>query len=612
MKRIWILCLVSERDATLERLARLGAVQVEETGAGSPEFLAADGAVAAAEAAAADLAEAASARDPLSLSLRLPHGPPPEGRGAVAMVLAVAKRWTDARAEADALEAKVAKYVPWGSFDPRKARELEADGVPFALFSVTPRDFEGLAFPETGVLTVVSRGKDRVCGAFAGAPLPEGVAAFPLPDEPLAETRRKLEEARAAMRTAAGTLKTLGRLADEVRAAAEVSSERREWAAASESLREEGPVAYLCGWIPGPALRDLEKAARAGGWGFAARDPLPEEEPPVLVRVPRAFRPIQALFKALGIMPGYRESDPSAVFYSFFTLFFAMLVGDAGYGALMLAAWHFLRRSMRRKAAETGVEPSEFASQGMSLLLVFGAAATAWGVLSGTYFGMPAEWLPAPLASDLPTARWLSVQSNVMHLCFVIGLAHLGIARVWNAAELWPDRKALAQIGWLGVLYGMYNVVCTIVVTDFRYPAGATWSIAAGVALILLFSYRKDELKANAVSLAMTPLNVVSSMGDVISYVRLFAVGLASVQIARTFDTMAAGLAMPLWAKVPCMAAILLLGHALNLAMGALSILVHAVRLNTLEFSSAKGITWSGTEYSPFKARKNPENPDGN
>ena len=153
----------------------------------------------------------------------------------------------------------------------------------------------------------------------------------------------------------------------------------------------------------------------------------------------------------------------------------------------------------------------------------------------------------------------------------------------------------------------MYFVVCSIAVPGCSFPVWAGVVMGAGVLLILLFSYKKSELKENVVSLCLTPLNVISSMGDIISYVRLFAVGLAAVKIAETFDTMAAGLSMPLWAKVPCMVLILLVGHGLNLVMGALSILVHAVRLNTLEFSSAKGISWSGNEYVPFNT-----NPQGN
>lgn len=608
MKKVFLLCLEREREAALERLAALGAVQIEESTADGADVAAASASLSAATAAEEALAEAAASDDPFGLSLRrAPADESARRDKSVRHALEVADRWLDARAEATSLEAVESRFAPWGEFDPDSIRRLEAEGVPAALFSAPVNDFDEAAFATGGgVLTIVSRTKDTVYGAYVGAPLPDVVSPAPLPAEPLRETRQKLEKARSEMRMAHGTLRTLSRLKDSVAAAAARSEERLRYETAAENFRSSGPVAYLTGWVPGPAMRLLERAARESGWGFVARDPEPDEEPPVLLKTPRALRPIHALFRALGILPAYRESDPSVVFYAFFTVFFAMLVGDAGYGALLIGAWWLARRSMRRRTDATGKAPSEFASQSLSLLLVFGVAAAVWGVLSGTYFGMPAEWLPRPLASDLPTARWLADQGNVMHLCFIIGLLHLGLARVWNAVELMPDTKALAQIGWLGILYGMYNIVCKIVVPGFVFASAAAWSIAIGVALVLLFSYKRSELKENAVSLAMTPLNVVSSMGDVISYVRLFAVGLASVQIARQFDTMAVGLSMPLWAKLPCMALILLLGHALNLAMGALSILVHAVRLNTLEFSGAKGVTWSGSAYEPFVARKAP------
>jgi V/A-type H+-transporting ATPase subunit I len=93
----------------------------------------------------------------------------------------------------------------------------------------------------------------------------------------------------------------------------------------------------------------------------------------------------------------------------------------------------------------------------------------------------------------------------------------------------------------------------------------------------------------------------VSALGDIISYVRLFAVGLASVKVAENFNAMAINLGLPLWAKIVPMILILLVGHGLNFAMAGLSILVHAVRLNTLEFSNHKGITWAGYAFKPFK-----------
>ena len=93
-------------------------------------------------------------------------------------------------------------------------------------------------------------------------------------------------------------------------------------------------VKWLTGYLPEAKLPALREAAAAHGWGVAARDPTDDEDPPTLIDPPKIFRPIVALFDMLGIAPGYREADVSVVFYSFFTIFFAMLVGDVGYGVI--------------------------------------------------------------------------------------------------------------------------------------------------------------------------------------------------------------------------------------------------------------------------------------
>jgi V/A-type H+-transporting ATPase subunit I len=99
----------------------------------------------------------------------------------------------------------------------------------------------------------------------------------------------------------------------------------------------------------------------------------------------------------------------------------------------------------------------------------------------------------------------------------------------------------------------------------------------------------------------MLPLNIISCLGDVISYVRLFAVGLAGVKVAENFNAMALSLDWPIYLKIVPLVLILVLGHALNFAMSGLSVLVHAVRLNTLEFSNHKGIAWAGIPFNPFR-----------
>jgi len=277
-------------------------------------------------------------------------------------------------------------------------------------------------------------------------------------------------------------------------------------------------------------------------------------------------------------------------FMCYFSLFFAMLVGDGAYGAIFLAATLALRKKLPR---------SWFV-----LLTVFSSATVLWGILSNTWFGAG-----MPFLAGLPTVRWLADPSyhNMMLLCFTIGVSHLMLARIWNGVCRLPDSTAVAEFGWAGVLFFMYLVTNSIVGIFSGIPSWAFWVFGAALVCVFGFSVKPSELKTRGAELGMLPLNIMSALGDIISYVRLFAVGLASVKVAENFNSMATGLvagADAIWVKAlmsVAMVAILVVGHGLNLAMAGLSILVHAVRLNTLEFSNHKGVSWAGYAFSPFK-----------
>ena len=138
-------------------------------------------------------------------------------------------------------------------------------------------------------------------------------------------------------------------------------------------------------------------------------------------------------------------------------------------------------------------------------------------------------------------------------------------------------------------------------------PKWSFWMFGVSLVLVFGFTLKGNELKTRGVELGMLPLNIMSALGDVISYVRLFAVGLASVKVAENFNNMALSIfncTDMVWLKpitAVGMILVLLVGHGLNFAMAGLSILVHAVRLNTLEFSNHKGVTWAGYAFSPFR-----------
>ena len=205
--------------------------------------------------------------------------------------------------------------------------------------------------------------------------------------------------------------------------------------------------------------------------------------------------------------------------------------------------------------------------------------------------------------------KWLADPSyhNMMMLCFTIGVSHLMLARIWNGVCRLPDSTSLAEFGWAGILLFMYFVTNSIVGIFQGIPKPMFWVFGVSLLLVFGFTVKPSELKTRGAELGMLPLNVMSALGDIISYVRLFAVGLASVKVAENFNSMATGLvagADAIWMKALmsiAMVAILLVGHGLNIAMAGLSILVHAVRLNTLEFSNHKGVSWAGYAFRPFR-----------
>ena len=543
MKHLDLLCVAGDKENTLKALRELGAVHLDLASAQGAEVTEEKGLAADAEKAVRliqkyrkELPEGMPASKPF-------EGPLPGG------VLELADTVDALKSQADQLEREIKKYAPYGDFDPALARKLIDLGIDVA----------------------------------SVAELPEKLPAKRLSamESDLASLRAEIvaKGAQIASADEQSILALYPQLADRV-----------AFAAAKELISEQGAIACIAGWVPAPAVESLRQAVSRNGWGVLLRDPVDGELPPTLVEPPKLFRPMQALFAGLGIAPAYTEADVSVPFMCYFSLFFAMLVGDGAYGAIFLAGTLAMRKKLPR---------SWFV-----LLTVFSSATVLWGVLSNTWFGAP-----LPFLRHLPTVEWLGDTSyhNMMLLCFTIGVSHLMLARLWNGICRAPDSTCIAEFGWAGVLLFMYLVTSSIVGIFSGIP---TWAYSVfGVSLVAVFGFsvKPSELKTRGAELGMLPLNIMSALGDIISYVRLFAVGLASVKVAENFNTMATGLVSSehaLWVNVLmslAMVAILVIGHGLNLAMAGLSILVHAVRLNTLEFSNHKGVSWAGYAFKAFK-----------
>ena len=541
MKHLDLVCVASDRATTLERLRELGAVHLDLGAASGGAVASAKGEIDDAEKAVrlilkareAYLRSLGSQGSVESLEIR----PKP-----VSEMLALDADRATLVAEKERLDREIKAYLPYGDFDPALAKKL------------------------------LDRGID----------LKDDLPAK-LPEMRLSKMQEKL--ARVENRIGVDTAKIA--MSDEKAILARYPAlrERMEFEQAKELMTEKGAVAVVSGWLPLSRVSSLSSSARDNGWGVLLRDPEEGEIPPTLIDPPKFVKPVKALFEGLGIAPAYDEADVSVPFMCYFSLFFAMLVGDGAYGTIFLVATLFLRRKLPR---------SWFV-----LMTVFSLSTIGWGVLSNTWFGECIPW-----CNDWPVVRWINGMDasagheydNIMFLCFTIGASHLMLARIWNGICKLNDRSCLGEFGWAGIVLFMYILTNSIVGIFGGVPTWAFWMFGA--------SFLTVFIQAKGMDKGMLFLNVMSVLGDVISYVRLFAVGLASVQVAENFNTMALDLGLPLWIKWLPVVLIMLIGHGLNIAMAGLSVLVHAVRLNTLEFSNHKGVSWAGYAFKPFMNRK--------
>jgi V/A-type H+-transporting ATPase subunit I len=610
LKHLTLFCVAETRKETLDLLREIGLVHLNLEVTDSDTFREEQSKLEAVQRALQILA-AARADKPVSPVLSAPHRVPghvqkvatlltqklPVMSGSAEERVAAIAHLADIRQElvneVSRLERELERYTPFGVFDVTQPVRLAQCGTAITLFRAPL--LHRLQAPEGALIETLATDTKHVYGVLIGpGRLIEPCEVFDLPEAGLdiLEERRNQSLARIAI------------INDRLkRSAAETAvldqhalylADRSVFATAADTMKAHGAVLWITGWLPAEQEPLLRETAAEHAWGLLLREPAAGETVPTLLRPPRLVRPMLALFRALGITPAYHEADVSLPFFCFFGIFFAMLVGDGGYGALILLLTLYARKKFPRAPRSPFI-----------LLAVFSVATIVWGALSNTWFGFHPDILGNAVS------RWLSQpggkgDGHMMLLCFTLGVVHLSIARIWNAVTLFPDRKFLAQLGWLGVIWFMYFLAGSVVgVLTMPEPMKVVFGVS--VALIALFMLRKDELKTQGADLGMLPLNIISCLGDIISYVRLFAVGLAGVKVAENFNAMALGLDLPMIVKIPCLILILLLGHALNFAMAGLSVLVHAVRLNTLEFSNHKGITWAGFAFKPFK--RNVETP---
>lgn len=395
----------------------------------------------------------------------------------------------------------------------------------------------------------------------------------------------------------------------------------------------ENELAWISGFVPSANIEEFKTACQDNKWALAYEDAqLDDAEVPTKLKNNKFVSLIYPLTDFLGTVPGYNEYDISGWFLLFFTIFFGMIFGDGGYGLLVTAI--ALIMMIKNKIARKPFSPL------LGLVTLVGFATVIWGMVTCTWFGIPSESLPSwlknlsiPLISNayeetLWVPFWvtkegvgLTKNQNLQIFCFVLALLQLSIAHIKAAKRNISNKnvlKALGDLGSLMQLIGMFWIVLAMVVNSQVFEMMGTIGnvpvgkieislIAVGFVLSFVFanydgSIGKSILESckNIISVLLGVVNVFS---DIVSYIRLWAVGLAGAAISDTVNTMAGPM---LGHAILFIAAVCLLvfGHGLNMILNLLSVIVHGVRLNTLEFSTHLGVSWSGIKYSPFKDKE--------
>ena len=217
--------------------------------------------------------------------------------------------------------------------------------------------------------------------------------------------------------------------------------------------------------------------------------------------------------------------------------------------------------------------------------------------MTGTFFGH--EWLMA--VGHKPLAPALNDDKYLQRFCFLLGALHLSIAHSWRTVLKLPSLNALADIGWISILWAAFFTANTLILNDV-FPFFGKWLIVTGVVLVVFFTDpQKNLFKTIGSGLGTLALSLMNNFTDVVSYVRLFAVGLAGVAIADAFNGMAGMVGHGNIFALLISILILIIGHILGIVLGPVSVLVHGVRLNVLEFSGHANVSWSGFFYKPLK-----------
>ncbi len=494
----------------------------------------------------------------------------------------------------------------WGEFDAERMKELSKAGYTLRFFTCSPKVFQA----EWGIVLAEKNGKTYFVAVsdhsdnsdYSELPVSE----LPTPEKSEAQWLQEAEQLNGLLAAANARIEAwqIANI-ENIKVQLKEARQNIDWQRVTLSTDKlaEGALCLFEGFCPIDKEAELNAMLAAAEVYYEEADPEKEDEVPIQLKnnfYTRLFEPITRLYS----LPNYAEIDPTPFFAPFFMLFFGLCLGDGGYGLLILLAGIavILKAPKLKEWGWLGV--------------FMGATTMIVGILTGMFFGINLE----EVAFLAPVKQYFITETNAT-VHFMGGSYH-------------PMMVFAILIGIFQILFAMGFKVVKITLRDgFKYAAyDCAWLVALvtlivwaatasslstiglyciyailGICALFILFYSNPDRKILLVNIGgglWGTYNMVSGLlGDVLSYIRLFALGLAGGILGNVFNALAlqAGGALPGWIGWLPTLLIMVFGHALNFALCLISSVVHPMRLTFVEFYKNAGFEGGGKEYKPFQ-----------
>lgn len=483
----------------------------------------------------------------------------------------------------------------WGDFSGESIQRLNRAGYVIKFFTSPLKSFKQEWVDEYNAIEIYSD-KQKICFVTI-TPLNKVVdidaELCQLPESSLSEIESETAKVEQLLKENLQTAQSVAGYAEEVLSDAKVALDSSinfgKVKLSGESIVADKLI-LLEGWVPAEKVDSVSSELKNLQVLFDIEDPTPEDNIPIQLKnnkFAKLFEPLTKLY----MLPTYQELDLTLFFAPFFMLFFGLCLGDMGYGLLMIVGLPIFTKLFQL------INPN-FSKW---LVVLFGASTILCGTLSGSFFGFSIYDIDIPFIQNMKELLYTD-NSTMFTVSLCIGVVQILFGMIIKAVNLTIQcgfKNAISTIGWIVLLLTV--IVAVLLKVDFSNPIIIALLAISGIGIFLLNSPGKNPLLNIGLGLWDTYNMATGLLGDVLSYVRLFALGLSGGILANVFNSMAVGMSpdIPVVGFIVT-ALIFAIGHALNIFMNILGAIVHPMRLTFVEFFKNAGYEGGGVEYKPF------------